>query len=65
VRSGFLGVIALFVLVLSGAAAQVAIDNSFSSQARLVSAVVAGLGAGFGVLVAVIAAEEAAKDVRD
>ena len=62
--STLLGVIALLVLVLSGCAAELATDAHYAAQARLVAAVVAGLGAGFGALLAILAAEEAANDVR-
>ncbi len=64
-KSGVLGGVALFVLVLSGAAAQVAIDDSFTSQARLASAIVSGLGTGFGVLLVAVANEEVASNARD
>jgi hypothetical protein len=63
--STLLGAISLLVLVLSGCAAELAIDADYAAQARLVAAVVAGLGAGFGSLLAILAAEEAANDVRD
>ena len=63
--STLLGLISLLVLVLSGCAAQLAVDGDYPAQARLVAAVVAGLGAGFGALLAIIAAEEAADDVRE
>jgi hypothetical protein len=58
-----LSAIAFTVLAMSGGAAQLAIDTDYSSQARLVAAIFAGLGAGFVGLLIVMAEMEGRDNV--